>query len=241
MPKSLFNNKSTARLTCGEQNDDGPLTVVIIYSHSTTESIFYMPTFSSRLELVDLVLGVTKLGQVTGQITLVLRTLLGSTDSLVQTRWTADKDLYVTVLWARKNSLEQLLGDVALSTRPVLRWSVEGVESTEAVWEFVLEILPLALEQDVFFGQVAEDESHLGLVVWVLEDAACELVHGCDSCAAGDQRDVLVLVRLPSVFWNGALHVEALAGYHLVHVLGHWSAGVFLDDEVEVADSIWEG
>ena len=54
---------------------------------------------------------------------------------------------------------------------------VEDVEGAEAVGEGVLEVLELGFEEDVGFGEVAEDEGDFGFVGGVLEDGAGELVH----------------------------------------------------------------
>ena len=127
---------------------------------------------------------------------------------------------------------------MALSTRPVRGWRVESVEGAETVGEFRLEIFPLALEEDVFFRHVAEYECHFGLVGGVLEDGARELVHWGDAGTTCDQSNVVVLVGFVGVLGNWSLHVEPLAGDHVVHVFGHGTVGVAFDDEIEVTDSI---
>lgn len=94
-------------------------------------------------------------------------------------------------------------------------------------------------QEDVFFGDVAEDEGDLGLVGRVAEDGAAELVHGRDAGAAGYEADVVVLVGRPGVFGDGAFEVEALRRVHAVEVFGHGPVGVAFDDEVEVAASVF--
>lgn len=138
-----------------------------------------------------------------------------------------------------QDGLEELSGDLSLGAGPVLRGLVEGVEGTEAVGVVLLKLFELTLQEDVLLGDVAENESNLGLVVGVLEDGAGELVHGGDTGTTGDQGDVVVLVGLPGVLGDGALHVESLTGLHVVHVLRHGTARVSLDDEVEVAGLVW--
>lgn len=177
----------------------------------------------------------------TAQLTLVRGAVLVTRNSLVKTRRSAYEDLDILLSGTRNNSLQQLLGNEALALRPVLRRLVQNVESAEAVGVLVLEVFELLLEQDVVGGDVTKDKSHLGLVLGVLEDGAGELVHGGDAGAAGDQGDVVVLVGLPGVLGDGALHLERLAGGHVVHVLGHDAAGVALDDEVEVAGLVLVG
>ena len=191
-----------------------------------------------HLELEDLVLAVSELGQLTAQLTLVRGAVLVARDGLVESGWAANEDLEVLLVGRRDDSLEELLSNVALALRPVLRGLVKDVEGTEAVGVLVLELLELGLEDDVVGGDVAVDERNLGLVLGVLEDGAGELVHGGDSGATSDQSDVVVLVGLPRVLGDRSLHLKRLAGCHAVHVLGHDASGVPLDNEVEVTGSV---
>lgn len=185
-----------------------------------------------------MVLVVAKLGEQTSKITLVLRALLGASNGLVHARGTANEDLDVLLAGVGQDSLEKLLGDDTLGTGPVLWGVVEGVESAHAVGVLVLKIFPLTLEEDILLGDVAEDEGDLCVVVGVLEDGAGELVHGGDASTTSDQGNVVVLVGLPGVLGDGTLHVEPLAGMHVVKVLGHGTAGVLLDYEVDVANGV---
>jgi len=204
-------------------------------------SFYAFTTNVQHLELEDLVLAVTKLGKVAAKLTLVRGAVLVARDSLVQTGRTANEDLDVLLVGRRDDGLEELLGDEALALRPVLWGLVKDVEGAETVGELVLELLEFGLEQDIIGGDVTEDERDLGLVLGVLEDGAGELVHGGDTGATGNQGDVVVLVGLPRVFGDGALHLQRLAGSHAVHVLGHDAAGVLLDDEVDVTGSVLVG
>lgn len=54
---------------------------------------------------------------------------------------------------------------------------VDEIEGAEALRVGVFEVFELALEEDVFLGEVAEDEGDAGLVGGVFEDGARELVH----------------------------------------------------------------
>jgi hypothetical protein len=191
-----------------------------------------------HLELEDLVLAVSELSQLAAQLALVRRAVLVAGDGLVESRGAADEDLEVLLVRRRDDGLEELLGDVALALRPVLRGLVKDVKGAEAVGVLVLELLKFRLEDDVVGGDVAVDERNLGLVLGVLEDGAGELVHGGDSGATSDQSDVVVLVGLPRVLGDGSLHLKRLAGCHVVHVLGHDATGVPLDNEVEVTGSV---
>ena len=200
----------------------------------TTTSLAPNQTFG--LKLVDLLLGVTQLGEISGEVALVRGALLVTSNRLVQTGRTAHKDLYVARLGTGENLLEQVLCDETLGTTgPVLRWVVEDVKGAEAVGVLVLKVLELTLEENVLFADVAEDESDLGLVFWVLENGTDKLVHGGDSGSSGDQANVIVLVGRPGVLGDRALKVEALTGVHVVELVRHGSVGVALDNEVNVS------
>lgn len=95
------------------------------------------------------------------------------------------------------------------------------------------------LQKYILLLGVAEHERDFCPVVRVLEDGTAQLVHGRDARAAGDKRDVVVLVLGPGVFGEGAFHVEALARSHAVEVFGHGAVGVALDYEVEVAAGVF--
>lgn len=185
------------------------------------------------LELVHLILLVAEVLESTGQLTLVLGADLVSRDGLHQTGRTADEKLDVLVLGLRKNSLEEVLGDVSLVADPLLGGVVEDVESAETLGVGVLEVLELLLEEDVLLGNVAEDECDLGLVVGVVEDGTGELVHGGDSGTAGNEGDVIVLVLLPGVLGERSLDVESLTGNKVVDVCAHGTIGVLLNKQVE--------
>jgi len=196
-------------------------------------------TSTTGLELEDLVLAVSQVLEGTIKLSLVARADLSARDGLVHCRWSTDEDLDVLLLRLRQYFLQEFLGDISLlEARRVLRRVVEHVEGAEALRVRVLEVVELALEQDVVLGDVAEDERHLGLVVGVVEDGARELVHRRDAGAAGEEGDVLVLVGVPCVLGDGALELDALAGLDVVQVRGHGAVGVFLDEEREVASLV---
>ena len=65
----------------------------------------------------------------------------------------------------------------ALGPAAVFGGVVEGVEGAEAVRVGVFETLEFGFEEDVGFGEVAEDEGYFCLVGGVGEDGAGELVH----------------------------------------------------------------
>lgn len=179
MPLSVYHTKSFSRL-----------------------SIFANPY---SLELVNLLSGVTKLLQNSSNIALFLGANLGARNSLHQSGGTADKELDVVALGLGENLLQQLLGDEAAAADPVLGRLVQDIEGAEALGVCVLELVELALQQDILLGDVSEDEGDLGLIVGVLEDGADELVHGGDAGTAGDEGDVVVLVLGPGVLGKGSL------------------------------------
>lgn len=191
------------------------------------------------LELVDLVLVVSKLLEVTGQLSLVPGADLVSANSLVQARRTTDEDLDILLLRLRKDGLQQLLGDVTLTTSPS-RWGlVEEVEGLEALRVGVLNLIPLLLQKDVLLSDIAEHQGNLGLVLGVLEDVTGELVGGGDTSTSCDQDNVLVLVGLPGVLGKRTFEVHALANAQAVEVFGHGAIGIFLDNELEEAGNVY--
>ena len=187
------------------------------------------------LELEDLVLAVAQLLQSTRQIALVRRADLGAADGLVQTRGPANKELDVVFLGLREHSLQQVLGDVALTASPALGRVVQDIEGPEALGIGVLEVLELLLQKNVILGDIAENQSHLSLVLGVLEDLASQLVHRGDTSAASNQADVVVLVSLPGVLGKRSLERHALVDIQAVEVLRHGPVRVRLDDELKEA------
>jgi len=188
------------------------------------------------LKLVHLILAVAKLFEIAFQLALVLGALLASTDGLVHARWATDEDLdLVALLGLGQNRLEQFLGDVALAALPYLGWVVEDVEGAEPLRICVLQLFPLLLQQNILLREITIDERDLGLILWVFEDAARSLPHGCDTRSTRNQGDVLELVRGPWVLGDGSLDVQSLAGLHVMHVAGHGTVGVLLNNKVDGA------
>lgn len=187
------------------------------------------------LELEDLVLAVAQLLQSTRQIALVRRADLGAADGLVQTRGPANKELDVVFLGLREHSLQQVLGDVALTASPALGRVVQDIEGPEALGIGVLEVLELLLQENVILGDIAKNQSHLSLVLGVLEDLASQLVHRGDTSATSNQGDVVVLVSLPGVLGKRSLERHALVDIQAVEVLRHGPVRVRLDDELKEA------
>ena len=150
-----------------------------------------------HLEFVDLVRAVSHLLEHARQLPLLRRALLRPAHRLVQARRPAHEDFQVPLLGLRQHRLEQLLRDVPFALLPPLGRVVEDVEGAEAVRVGVFQVFELRLEEDVGFGEVAEDEGDLCLVGGVLEDGARELVHSV--------RDTLVSRVLQGIFvhWSG--------------------------------------
>lgn len=225
-------DKDNAAINCSVYTIASKVQTILFYSILTCSACVYLSLEYSilDLELVNLVLAVSQLAQNTSQLSLVLRALLASRNSLVHSRWATDKDLDVLGLGLRQHGLQELLGDESLlEVGCVLGWVVERVEDTKTLGVGVLEVLELALEQDVLLGNVTVDEGHLGLVLGVVEDGAGKLVHGGDTSSSGYKRDVVMLVGGPGVLRNRALDVKALVGLHVVEMGGHWSIGIFLN------------
>ena len=66
---------------------------------------------------------------------------------------------------------------MAFSLGPALGGLIEEVESAETLRVGVFEVFEFAFQEDVFFGDVAEDEGDFCFVVGVFENGARELVH----------------------------------------------------------------
>lgn len=190
---------------------------------------------AARLKFKDLVFCVAQLFQNATQVALIGRGDFGSADGLVQAWRSTDKDLDVVALGVGDHGLEQLLVDNSRSVFPARGRGVEGVKGTESIGEVFLELGQLIFHKNILLGQIAKYQGHLCLVFGVLEDGADQLEHGCDTCAAGDQSDVVVLVGRPGVFRDGTFEGECLAGFQGEDVVGHGAFGVDLDKEVEMA------
>lgn len=183
------------------------------------------PSESTRSsEFIDLFLRIPHLLQIPLQLPLIRRLRLDPADGFIQPRRPADEKLDVFLLRLRQHGLEQVLRDPALSLRPVVAGLVEDVEGSEALRVFVLQVFELAFQEDVLFGDVAEDEGDFCFVVGVFEDCAAELVHPihrrgggrkfqcggkgrgggrlrCDASSSSYQGDVVVFVGFPRIFW----------------------------------------
>jgi len=187
------------------------------------------------LELEHLLLAVAKLLQDTSELALVLGADLAARDGLVQARWATDEELDVLLLGLGQNGLQQLLGDEALTTGPILGGLVEDVEGAEPAGVGVLQLLELLLQQNILLLDITEDHGDLGVVIGILENLASQLVHRGDTSTTSNQSDVVVLVGLPGVLDDGALEGQGLIDGQRVDVLRHGSIGVDLDDEFKEA------
>lgn len=142
-----------------------------------TSSIPCYHTTTHHLKLVDLIRTIPQILQHPRQLALVRGTLLRPTHGLIQPGGPTYEDLDILLLRLRQHRLEQFLRDVAFALHPALGRVVEDVEGAEAIRVGVLEVLELGFEEDVGFGEVAEDEGDAGFVGGVFEDGAGELVH----------------------------------------------------------------
>lgn len=140
---------------------------------------------------------------------------------------------------------------------PAFGGLVEEVEGAEALRVGVFEVLEFVFEEDVGFGDVAEDERYFCGVGGVFEYGARELVHSvvrlgsvvdwglggeegrrgdvrCYSRSTSYQCNVVVLVRLPWVFRYWSLKVQPLSGSHVVQMLAHGPVRIPLYDQINV-------
>ena len=151
-----------------------------MHSVATKHRFHSRRTFFLPSEFIHLLLLIPQLLQHPLQLALVLRALLHPTHGLVQPGRSTHEDFPIRPILGLEGQhrLQQLLGHVALGAAlPVLGRVVEEVEGAEALRVGVLEVGEFFLEEDVFFGEVAEDEGYFGFVVGVVEDGAGELVH----------------------------------------------------------------
>jgi len=190
-------------------------------------------------ELVNLFFRVPQRLQYPQQLSLIRRTRLAPTDTLIHSRRPTHKDLNIPLLRLRQHRLQQLLAYIPLPLHPPLTRLIQHIKRLKPLRIRIFQLLKLMLQQDILLLDVAEHERDFRPVVGILEDGPAELVHGRDAGAAGDERDVVVLVLGPGVFGEGAFHVEALAGGHAVEMFGHGAVGVALDYEVEVAADVF--
>ena len=163
----------------------------MLYNHSIAAA-------STTLKLIDLILRISQLLQNPAQLPLVLGALLHATNGLVQPRGPTDKNLDILDFRFRQDGFQQIGADVALSAHPFLGRFVEHVEGAETLGVGVFEVFELAFEEDVFFGDVAEDEGDFGFVGGVVEDGAAELVHA----ASGISLLLLLLLLLLRCGWK---------------------------------------
>jgi hypothetical protein len=150
----------------------------------------------------------TEFLEVTFQLSLIFRARLATRDGLVHRRGSTDEDLDVLILRLWQYGLQQLFRDVSCLHRPILlRWLVENVEGSKPLRVRVFEVLEFALQEDVFFFDVSENESDFGLVLGVLENCSDDLVHGSDAGAASNHSDVVMLVGGPGVLRDRTLEI----------------------------------
>lgn len=117
---------------------------------------------------------------------------------------------------------------------------IDHVESAEALWVGVFDVFEFVFEEDVGFGEVAEDESDFCFVFGVFEDGADELIHSifglgsnssvkgddgdvlrCDASPASNQCDMFMLVRRPGELRDRSFEVQPLTRLHTMQMLAH--------------------
>lgn len=102
-------------------------------------------------------------------------------------------------------------------------------------WEGGGQVIQLLLEEDLVLGDVSEDKGNLSLILWVVEDGTDELVHWGNTSSTGNQGEVLVEVGRVWILWKRTLELELVSWLESVDVCRHWSSGVFLNEEIEIA------
>lgn len=130
--------------------------------------------------------------------------------------------------------LENLLGDKAHGTGPVLGSVVEHVVDLDVV---VLggNGVQLLLEQNVVVVHVGVDEVNLGVVGGIGGNVSQNLVHGGDAGSSTNHAEGLDQAVVVDKVALGAPHLHSVTNGQLRHVLGDVSLGVGLDENVEVA------
>lgn len=116
----------------------------------------------------------------------------------------------------------------------ILGCFIKDIESFEPLGVGVLQLRQLLLQEDVRLGDVSKDQSDLSLIFGVVEDRAHDLVHGRDSSAAGNHRDVVVLVGRPLVLRQRTLKRQRLVDVHVMEVSRHGAFLVLLHEEIKV-------
>ena len=136
--------------------------------------------------------------------------------------------------------LQQLSGNIPFWETRAHSRIADRIHSPESIWELPLQFPKLQLKEHIGVTIDAEDEGHLGLVLGILEYGVRQLVHGCDTSAAGDESDVRVLVGRPFVSeqWAG-FERECLAWNQGVKMIAHFAVRVALYEKIDMARLIW--
>ena len=90
--------------------------------------------------------------------------------------------------------IENKNGHFEVHTLPVSVGLVNGVNNLEGLRVFLLEVVKLFLEQDIFGSDVGENEGELGLVSLVLQCLFEDLVHGSDAASTSNHTNLFKLV-----------------------------------------------
>ena len=72
-----------------------------------------------------------------------------------------------------------------------------------------------------------------------MEDSADDLKHRSDTGATSDHTDIALLILLPVVLGNRALEFKSISWLHVVNGRGQCTVVVLLDDEINMADSLY--
>lgn len=177
-----------------------------------------------------MLLGETKIGEGTSDLTLVGWRNLLTGDGLVERWWTTDKDVVLGIS-AWNVGLQPLLGDVtglSLDTGVLLVEEVGDLDSVRVLRGNLVELL---LEQNVVSGLVTVNQVDLGLFLWVLGDLVEKLVQWSDTGTTTNQGNLLKLIWLQWPLNNWTLDGNGVVLLKAKEVVTHLTSLVLLDDK----------
>lgn len=182
--------------------------------------------FSTSLELVDLVLRKAKLSQ--------NPLPFFPNKRFLHPRRSTHKDLCI-LRPLGQDLLQQLPINPPPSHLRTLFGLAHCVLDLKPVGELPREVVQLFAEKHVVVGVYAEDKSHAGFVLWVAQDALCELEHWRYPAATCDEGDVRVAVGLPFILRESGEDEELVAWFEGVKIAASSAVGVFLHQKFHVS------
>lgn len=91
--------------------------------------------------------------------------------------WTTNKHLFTLLLRTRHHFAEQFLRDIPLGILRAFARMTNCVDNFEATWKCLFHFREFVFEECISVVVDTEDEGHLRLLLWVLENTADELIH----------------------------------------------------------------